>query len=251
VRRRFSGRRRANYSHYNSNMTWVAIMKYNTIFLVASVCFANVTALSIALVLRWREESMFAKLKTLIEINRPDCTEGAAASSDLLRQYWTATLLKPAMPPVSSGASGGSPALSNADAEVAAVNNPVTVRTLDEKEIAERMEASFDSDQRDPRWSVRDQKDGKRRLGEMLPEGSSLQSFECRASLCRIETTHEDAIRYDSFVKAAFLDPATHMWNTTGYVTRLGGDTSAAGPIRTVAYVAREGHGMPDLSLPE
>jgi hypothetical protein len=224
-------------------------MKYNVLRVTSM--FTNVTALSLALVLGWREESRLAKWKTLIEAKTPLDSEGAAPSSDILRQYLANALLRSAIPPASSGASGGSPAPSNADAGVALVNPVAEVRTFDEKEIEERMETSFDSDQKDPRWSVRDQRDGERRLGELLPEGSSLQSFECRAALCRIETTHEDAVRYDAFVKAAFLDPATHMWNTTGYVTRLGEDTSAAGPIRTVAYVAREGHGMPDLSLPE
>jgi hypothetical protein len=86
------------------------------------------------------------------------------------------------------------------------------------------------------------------RLAVALPEGSTVRRFECKSSICRIETGHANRTRYDEFVRAAFLKPGQAALNRPNFTVPLSDDPSADGTLIAVTFLAREGHSLPSES---
>jgi hypothetical protein len=99
----------------------------------------------------------------------------------------------------------------------------------------------------DSQWTGQSLREARNKLTTALPEGSALRSFECRETLCRVETSHADLARYHAFVKTAFRNQATRLWNAPGFSTLAddASDSTRAGALVTVSYIAREGHELP------
>jgi len=79
-----------------------------------------------------------------------------------------------------------------------------------------------------------------------LPAGSELESFDCRASMCRIETSHIDRQQYTEFVEKAFLSMDSHLWNAPAFVTRRWDEETPGGRWLMVAYLAQPGAKLPE-----
>ncbi|HMI91828.1 MAG TPA: hypothetical protein VK509_10720 [Polyangiales bacterium] len=60
----------------------------------------------------------------------------------------------------------------------------------------------FAAESRDASW--REAAGLEAKLNAILPSGSRLRSLDCRASLCKVETTHPDLERYREFLAAGF-----------------------------------------------
>jgi hypothetical protein len=112
-------------------------------------------------------------------------------------------------------------------------------------EIHARFDARFNEERRDEAWAGTSQRTATSRISAVLPATSKLQSIECRASMCRIETTHEDAGHYRNFVRDGFLDPNTAPWNGAYFSTAVPDPDS--GKLVATAYLAREGESLPDI----
>jgi hypothetical protein len=111
------------------------------------------------------------------------------------------------------------------------------------KEAHQRYETKFARAAVDAEWAARAKKIADQKLPPLLPEGSTIRSFDCRASLCRLETAHKDHERYMKFIEAAFLRPDGQLWNGATYSTPLNDDPQDG---FMVTYIAREGASLAD-----
>jgi hypothetical protein len=139
---------------------------------------------------------------------------------------------------------GPSPAVASATAAPPSAPRP---RKLTPAEVREGMETAFSADSDDPRWKPSDQRAATAKVRAVLPEGSELRSFDCKESLCRIETSHVGTDQYRTYLRAAYMDPTTQVWNAPGVSEFLSDTVDTNGPVETVAYLAREGHPLPTL----
>jgi hypothetical protein len=141
---------------------------------------------------------------------------------------------------------GSTPSAKTPEAPPPSASAPPS-RPLTHIEIGERLQTAFEADQPDLRWSQQAHRAAEARLNALLPAGSTLRSFDCRASLCRIRTSHKSAEGYDQFVRSAFLDQTTQIWNAPGYSYREPSDDPENGAVATITYVAREGAALPPI----
>jgi hypothetical protein len=107
----------------------------------------------------------------------------------------------------------------------------------------QRYEAAFGAAPNDPDWRSRARQIVAEKLPGLLPEGSSMRSFDCRASICRLETAHKDHDSYMKFIQVAFLRSDSQLWNAATYSTPLNDDP---GDGMMVTYIAREGQDLPN-----
>lgn len=112
-------------------------------------------------------------------------------------------------------------------------------------EVRDRLEGTF-AKQRPDAQSDEARRTAETRLAAILPATSKLQSLECRTSMCRIETVHEDPESYQQFVKGAFLDPETKLWNAGFFSTPL--TNPVDGKLVIVSYLARDGEELPPIA---
>ncbi len=104
------------------------------------------------------------------------------------------------------------------------------------------MESFFVSDPPATDWGGRVEADARRKLQAALPAGSSLQSFDCHETMCRIETSHDSRDDFQKYVRSAFLTRESAVWNAHFYVAL--DDESSEHPT-AVAFIAREGQTFP------
>jgi hypothetical protein len=105
-------------------------------------------------------------------------------------------------------------------------------------------EVAFATDHGDVAWETRAKRMLNEKLPGVLPEGSSLRSFECHAMICRLEMHHADRERYWQFVRSAFVDPSSRLWNAEAYTVPLNDDP---GDGLSVTYIARENEALPQF----
>jgi hypothetical protein len=129
----------------------------------------------------------------------------------------------------------------NAEAKGAAPSPP----RMEPAEQRARYSSKFNEEPRDAQWASASQATATAKLTAVLPPSSELTSVECRSSMCKIETVHEDVERYHEFAKGAFMDPKTVPWNGAFFST--GSVDPATGKFVAVAYLVREGEPMPQL----
>jgi len=102
-------------------------------------------------------------------------------------------------------------------------------------------EVTFSSEPADPEWAAREKVLTEEKLRALLPKGSTLRSFECRTTLCRLETSHSDRESYVEFARAAFMSP--EGLSTSGaYSLPENGDPDAK---MMVSYLAPAGKDFP------
>jgi hypothetical protein len=118
-------------------------------------------------------------------------------------------------------------------------------RELPVADVRDRLEAAFVAERSSSDWTREAQSTAQRKLAAMPSLSSSVRSVECRSSMCRIETVHQDAKSYRQFVETAFLNPETKLWNG-GFFATLAGDHQD-GSLAVVSYLARDGEGLPPV----
>jgi hypothetical protein len=114
-----------------------------------------------------------------------------------------------------------------------------------EAQIRDNLDIAFIADHGSPRWVGAMKDDATQKLRMALPPGSALRSFECHETICRIETQHADLDTHTTFVRAAFMNQDTQLWNGGFYSVREEDNASADGPLAFVTYLAQ-----PDQNLP-
>jgi hypothetical protein len=119
------------------------------------------------------------------------------------------------------------------------------IRRVEPAMIRERLDDYFARERPDPVWAPDAQRTAEARIVGAIPKTSEVRSIECRASMCRIETVHQDLDHYQQYVHRAFMDPETHLWNGGFFATLLGEPTE--GRVTTVAYLARDGEALPSM----
>jgi hypothetical protein len=124
-------------------------------------------------------------------------------------------------------------------------DEPSHARRTEPSMIGARLEEHVAQERHDPAWSTDAQRTAGARLVGTIPETSELRSIECRASMCRIETVHQDIDHYQPFVYRAFMNQETHLWNGGFFATLLG--DPAKDKVTTVAYLARDGEALPSI----
>jgi hypothetical protein len=115
--------------------------------------------------------------------------------------------------------------------------------TEQNRKAQQRLEARFLHAAADPEWAARAKTIVDQNLPSLLPEGSKIRSFECRASMCRLETAHKNHGQYMKFIQAAFLSPEDQLWNAPTFSTPLNGNPADG---LMVTYIAREGGSLSD-----
>jgi hypothetical protein len=117
---------------------------------------------------------------------------------------------------------------------------------MEPAEVRARLDTVFERERTDPSWRAQAVTTAQTKLAEILPASSKIRSIECRTSMCRFETAHQDPESYRQFLTSAFQDPATKLWNGGGFSTPLA-DHDEGGRVVTVAFLAREGQSLPPV----
>lgn len=112
------------------------------------------------------------------------------------------------------------------------------------EEVRLRLDQIFQRESIDRVWMSQALTTARAKLTQILPASSKLRAIECRDSMCRFETAHQEPESYRQFLISAFQDPATKLWNGGGFSTPLP-DRDADGRVVTVAYLARDGQSLP------
>ncbi|HEY2514502.1 MAG TPA: hypothetical protein VGI39_26740 [Polyangiaceae bacterium] len=124
--------------------------------------------------------------------------------------------------------------------------NPSQARTATSASMRDHYQLAFERESREGTWADSAERLAEDRLKALLPPTSAVRAVECRASMCRLETSHADRPTYQAFLHAAFLGPSPGIWNAAQFSTRL--DPQAdGGPLRVVSYLAREGRSLPSV----
>jgi len=115
-------------------------------------------------------------------------------------------------------------------------------------EMRDQLEASFAGDA--PVAPSQDRTPGlEKRVRAVIPAGSSVRSFACRSSLCRIETLHPSVEEFRDFVQRGYLtlDFATRVSNGPVFVALLAPPVEGQ-PVVGVAFLGRDGTTLPSLT---
>jgi hypothetical protein len=123
-----------------------------------------------------------------------------------------------------------------------AINAPPVVAPPSTTEIAKHLAGVFAAERaEDARVRARPL---EANLQALLPTGSSIQSVECRGTLCRVELRHASLDAHQQLVQRAFRDPV--IASGPLFVTLL--DELApgtTGPVSAIAYLGAEGTTLP------
>jgi hypothetical protein len=108
------------------------------------------------------------------------------------------------------------------------------------EEVRDSVEAKFLGEGQDPAWSRTAGYRARSTVLRSLPSESRLSGIECRASMCRVETTHPNESAYQQFMRAP-MRSLENAWPAPSLVTVL--RTEPDGEVVSVMYLAREGSG--------
>lgn len=115
--------------------------------------------------------------------------------------------------------------------------------------IRKSLEALYQSEVPDPSWSERARSLAENALAAHLPDGSRLGAIDCRASVCRIESTHDRQKQADEFIHKALAEPATRPWNG-GFAVGPIAEDPATGRVTTLLFLMRESKDLPPVEDP-
>jgi hypothetical protein len=159
------------------------------------------------------------------------------AASELSRALRAGTAARATVPSPSAEAAPGERLEPAVEAESAEQAPQIT-----EEEIAVQLDNHFDTEQRDPAWADQATQDATRAITEGLPSGSTVTKVECRKSLCRVDTQHDDVDAFRAFADASFLSRERKIWNG-GFSTMVRAESESG--VSAVSYIAKEGESVP------
>ena len=112
--------------------------------------------------------------------------------------------------------------------------------------IRESLDGIFDNDtadsgSQDARYAL------FAKLEPILPERSEIRSFDCRASLCKLELRHASLDDHHRFAQAALLSPDA-LTTGAAFSTVLE-DTGDGSGVLTVTYLAKDSEPLPQINI--
>jgi hypothetical protein len=117
----------------------------------------------------------------------------------------------------------------------------------DVQKLRDSIESNFAAQPVDRKWGDSIAADVRAKVGAALREGSELRSIECRASICRLETSHPDEATYQAFVSKSLSSPE---FNWQGAMAFAPLRTESSGEVTWVAYLMRPGYALPYPDAP-
>lgn len=120
---------------------------------------------------------------------------------------------------------------------------------LEVEEVRDWLDMQLHEEGVDSSWSREATHIIHQRIATTLPTRSAVESVECHASMCRIETVHATLEDYQQFVRDSFIMSETQMWNG-GFFASIVGEPAAGEELTTVAYLARDGEALPMPGAP-
>lgn len=119
---------------------------------------------------------------------------------------------------------------------------PAPVREITEAEYVAQLDGKFGSEVQDPKWSQSAAREASRAITAVMPIGTKLGKVECRTSLCKVESFHENLNAFHSFADSALLGRERQLWN--GGVATMVRSENGSG-VTAITYIAKEGQGVP------
>jgi hypothetical protein len=113
-----------------------------------------------------------------------------------------------------------------------------------EEKIAQALDSRFGAEAVDPAWADGAAREATRAISADLPDGTTIEKVECRQSMCRVDTVHENAGAFRSFVTDALLSHDRQLWN--GGITSSLRETTDSG-VTAVTYIAKDGEAIPAI----
>lgn len=105
--------------------------------------------------------------------------------------------------------------------------------------VLTNMESSFDTEPADASWASRAATTIQAGVRSLLSEKSTIESIECRSSMCRLRSVQQDLEQYKKFVyEMVHSDACKECFFTQT------GESRDGRPILTM-YMAREGRNLP------
>lgn len=104
--------------------------------------------------------------------------------------------------------------------------------------LSERLDSAFFDESSDPEWTPGATETAEK-LALAMRDNADVTNVECRASLCRLESTFSDLASFHESTVRAVTDPDTG-WPGP-YMAAVVSDPRHAGAVEAVTYLAREG----------
>jgi hypothetical protein len=111
-------------------------------------------------------------------------------------------------------------------------------RDADPVVLSERLDDVFFGESSDPTWTPEATETAERLLSSM-GQNADFSSVECRASLCRLESTFADLTSFHESTVRAVTDPDTG-WPGP-YMAAVVSDPHGEGTVEAVIYLGRDG----------
>jgi len=110
-------------------------------------------------------------------------------------------------------------------------------------ERAVLIDRRFSAEAEDPEWNQRAARRLSEGLSSGLPEGTTIGSIACRASLCRVESFHTSRANFREYVEATFRAEGK-LWDAAA--SSMVAEESPSG-VRALSFIAREGSEIPSV----
>jgi hypothetical protein len=118
-------------------------------------------------------------------------------------------------------------------------------RDSEEPELILQYDQAFAEEPQD-RGALRIERVAANAVRAVLPEGSQLRTVECRESMCRIETSHQDDKSVGEFFRKLVSAEQSELSDRT-YSQLINDHPGSGEPLVCVSYVARNGRELPRL----
>jgi hypothetical protein len=208
------------------------------IWIVACLLAAGVVAV-VAVVNRREQDKAIAKLRH--DLERVNAALASDTPAPVPPPIYVNTMPVPARAPAAAAIHDERPTPPQKTREEAQAESLALQR-----EQRDQLEVNFARGHSDPGLTPRASNEARQKLTAVLPTGSELRSFECHETMCRVESSHANPMEAQAFMKAAFLDPETQIWNSGGFSAPLDDVPGSDGKVETVTFIGRAGQtGVP------
>jgi hypothetical protein len=214
--------------------------KKGTIALVATTCLGVATWMAAAAHRgqQQRLRALESEMKTMAERVRDD----AATARRAERAQWARSA--PVATPAAEPAAKEDPAPTAPEVtRDPAVNPAAEIRSTEE--YYEKVAMAFSSETTDGAWARENEYDLRKALSE-LAETSSVQSLECRQTLCKADVQHVDQEKFSAFIDRT-IAKATAMWK--GEISWYRDSTTDDGAVHSTLYFGKPGVSINQLAL--
>lgn len=187
-----------------------------------------------------------ARLEQSLSEQERRCDDAVAEIERELRGAKAAPSARPSDAPAATVASTPPTAPPQTPAAVEPPIDPRTAPPPPSIDVQERFSALFDHESTDPTWARTTEDELEEKLEAQLPPASTVQSVECRASLCRVETVHRDPSAWSAVMSAGKDDPDNALWTGDVFSEELPSATGQESVV--VSYFARQGTALPSFN---